>query len=351
MILISITFLSCRANQFVYKEHRVEPSIVNVDEKQLNKALQYLESKCFDDGIEQVLVIRDNRIIYQGSEVDVSHNIWSCSKSFTSTVAGLMLHEKRIALDDVVSDYDPSLREKYSKVTFRHFLTMTSGYSGKGRSRWNDENADWSWTPYDPDDPHFLPGSQFEYWDEAQMQLGRLLTLVLGRSMKEYLDEWVMGHMDFGDWEWHEEKDIGGIPINNGCTNVHVNARQLAKMGILFLNRGKWDGKQLVPKQWCVAATEVQVPSSIPVYPGDRANLKGSGSYGFNWWVNSHDGLSKMPDTALNAAYMSGFNHNVCFIIPEWNMVVVRMGTDGNPPEGKHVVWNEFFKILGKGIE
>jgi hypothetical protein len=97
-------------------------------------------------------------------------------------------------------------------------------------------------------------------------------------------------------------------------------------------------------------ATTNQVPANIPVYHGDRASAEGSGSYGFNWWVNSADGLSRMPDAPLNVAYMSGKNHNVCCLIPEWNMVIVRMGDDQNPPEGKHVVWNEFLKRIGKSL-
>ena len=47
---------------------------------------------------------------------------------------------------------------------------------------------------------------------------------------------------------------------------------------------------------------------------------------------------------------MSGLNHNVCAIIPEWNMVIVRTGNDKNPPEGKHVVWNEFLKKIGEAL-
>ena len=58
-----------------------------------------------------------------------------------------------------------------------------------------------------------------------------------------------------------------------------------------------------------------------------------------------------MPDTPPRTYYASGLNHNVCFVIPEWSMVIVRMGTDGNPPEDKHVIWNEFLKRLGKGVD
>jgi len=155
--------------------------------------------------------------------------------------------------------------------------------------------------------------------------------------MKDFLTRELTDKMDMGEWEWYPEKELDGIPINNGCTNVVVNAHQLARFGYLYLNRGNWNGQQLLSKEWCEMATTNQVPLSTPVFDGDRSNVKGTGSYGFNWWVNSKEGLSKMPDAPLKVAYLSGLNHNVCCIIPEWNMVVIRMGDDKNPPEGKHV--------------
>lgn len=164
--------------------------------------------------------------------------------------------------------------------------------------------------------------------------------------MFDYLKRELTDKIGMGHWEWYPEQTLGDIPINNGCTNVTLNAQQLARFGHLFLNRGNWNGEQLLSKSWCENATSNQVDLTIPVFGGDRSNVKGTGSYGYNWWVNSQDGLSRMPDAPLGTAYLSGLNHNVCCIIPEWNMVIIRMGDDKNPPEGKHVVWNDFLKKI-----
>lgn len=323
------------------------PRAMGIDAKKLDSALAYLESKSFEDGIEEVMVIVKGRVIYQGDSIDKSHNIYSCSKGFTSTVLGLLIEQGKLGLDDYVADYLPDLKALYPKVSFRHFATMTSGFSAVGRSRWNDENADWSWTPYTPDTAHFEPGSQFEYWDEAQMTFGKALTVVLQEPMFDFLRREVTDKIGMGNWQWHPEQEVDGIPINNGCTGVNVNARQLARFGHLFLNRGNWNGQQIIASEWCEMATTKQVVASIPVFPGDRSSAKGSGSYGFNWWVNSENGLSRMPDAPLGVAYLSGLNHNICCIIPEWDMVIIRMGDDKNPPEGKYIVWNHFLKLVG----
>jgi CubicO group peptidase (beta-lactamase class C family) len=327
---------------------KATPESQGVDGTIMLEALNYLKSKSFEEGIEEVMIIRNGRLIYEGDSTYKNHNIWSCTKSFTSTVLGLMVHEGICALDDQVYQYEPVLEAQYKDVTFRHFATMTSGYNAVGGSRWNEESEDWSLTPYDPATPLFTPGTHYAYWDEAMMMNGRVLTRIVQQTMKSYLDEKVMSKIGFGPWEWHTEGEVDGVPINNGCTNVSINARQLARFGHLYLNRGNWNGEQIIPESWVEMATSVQVPESIPVADTDRKSAMGSGSYGFNWWVNG--GLSAMPDAPRNLYYASGLNHNVCFVIPEWDMVIVRMGVDGNPPEGKHVVWNEFLRRLTDAV-
>jgi CubicO group peptidase (beta-lactamase class C family) len=322
-----------------------------INQEKLNIALEYLKSKSFQDGIEEVLIIQNEKVIFQGDSVSKKHNIYSCTKTFTSTILGLLIDEKKVSLDDFAWKYEPSLKQNYPNLKIRHFATMTSGYSAEGRSRWNDENSDWSWTPYMPEKPHFESGTHYEYWDEAQMMYGKVLTNILGQTMKSYLDQKLLNKLDFGDYEWiKEQQNEKGIDINNGCTGIKINAFQIAKLGLLYLNKGNWNGSQLLSKNWCEMATSSQVSAKIPVFQGDRKVTMGSGSYGFNWWVNSTDGLSKMPDSPLKVAYMSGLNHNVCCIIPEWNMVIVRLGDDKNPPEGKHIVWNVFLKLIGESF-
>lgn len=351
--VISVLIFACNSQfskmNFPGKEwQKATPESQGVDGTIMLEVLNYLKSKSFEDGIEEVMIIRNGRVIYEGDSTYKNHNIWSCTKSFTSTVLGLLIQEGKCALGDQVYHYEPVLEAQYKDVTFRHFATMTSGYNAVGGSRWNEESEDWSLTPYDPATPLFTPGTQYAYWDEAMMMNGRVLTRIVQQTMKSYLDKKVMSKIGFGPWEWHAEGEVDGVPINNGCTNVSINARQLARFGHLFLNRGNWNGEQIIPESWVEMATSVQVPESIPVADTDRKSAMGSGSYGFNWWVNG--GLSAMPGAPKNTYYASGLNHNVCFVIPEWNMVIVRMGVDGNPPEGKHIVWNEFLRRLADAV-
>lgn len=324
------------------------PESQGVDAMHLQSALDYIEGHCKDDRLTEVMVIRNGVCIWDGGNTAHVHNIWSCSKSFTSTALGLMIAEGKCTLDTKAASIEPLLANDYPNVTLRHFTTMTSGYSAKGRSRWEDENADWSWTPYVPEAPLFEAGKGYAYWDEAMMMLGRVLTKLNQRELNDYLNEKVYQPIAMGDVQWLHEGEVDGVKICNGCTNVKLSARQLARFGHLFLNHGNWNGRQILPATWVEQATRTQVDAAMPVADTDRANVIGPGAYGYNWWTNG--GKNRMPDAPPKTYYASGLNHNLLFIVPEWDMVIVRMGVDGNPPMGKPQAWNGFFKRLAGGV-
>ena len=343
-----VTTVNTAMNFPADKWQRGTPASHGIDAAKLQAALQYITAHCKQDKLGELMIAYNGVAIHQGNSTNRIHNIWSCSKSFTSTALGLLIADGRCTLDTLAADIDPNLHELYPKATLREFVTMTSGFSAKGRSRWDDENSDWSLTPYEPDTPHFAPGSAYAYWDEAQMTLGRLLTRVARQNLRDYLNERVFQPIGMGEVEWLHEGEIDGIPICNGCTNVKLNANQLARFGHLYLNGGKWNGKQIIPADWVEQATKTQVSVELPVGKTDRVNVRGPGAYGFNWWTNG--GENRMPDAPPRTFYASGLHHNLLFVIPEWDMVVVRMGTDGNPAMGKPQAWNGFFKKLREAM-
>jgi hypothetical protein len=94
-------------------------------------------------------------------------------------------------------------------------------------------------------------------------------------------------------------------------------------------------------------ATSAQVDNSLPAF--DSSNVRGPGAYGFNWWVNGvgPDGLRKWPSAPSGTYAALGYNNNVCLVVPEWNMVIVRLGVDGNIPDEK---WDFFLKMVSEAL-
>ena len=321
------------------------PAAVGLDPTQFAAALDVLRDYSGADGLDETFIVRHGQVIYAGPEIDNRHNIYSCTKSLTSTVLGLLIADGKCT-----PDWEPLLAEPYPDVTLRHFTTMTSGYSAAGNSRWNEDSEDWSQTPFTPIEPYFEAGTAYAYWDEAMMMFGRVLTQIAGEDLHTYLDRKVFSRIGIGEWEWwHDAELADGTPLRNGCTGIGIDAEQLARIGLLFLNDGAWNGEQILPRSWVEQATSVQVPADLPIGETDRAQVEGNGRYGFNWWVRGN--VDDMPDTPAGTYYMSGLHNNMCFVIPEWEMVIVRRGEDGNPPEGKRSVYNAFFKALSKALE
>ena len=77
------------------------------------------------------------------------------------------------------------------------------------------------------------------------------------------------------------------------------------------------------------------------------------GVYGFNWWVNGvqPNGNRLWPNAPASTYAASGYNNNKMFVIPEWDMVVVRLGLDANDVVITDAIWNEFLRILGDSVE
>ena len=157
--------------------------------------------------------------------------------------------------------------------------------------------------------------------------------------------------MDTSYWDWHDWGIIDGLIVNGGAGNksrgIHISASELARLGHLFLNRGQWDGKQLLSSAWVDMATRPQVEQSLPAF--DSIGNGGPGTYGFNWWVNGvgSDGFRKWPSAPSDTYAALGHNNNVCFVIPRWNMVIVRLGVDGNIPDSK---WDLFLKMVSEAV-
>ncbi len=315
------------------------PESQGVDSTKLTDAMSYLASVSGRQGTSQALVIRNGYLIWKGNDIDNKHNIWSATKSFTGTVLGILIDQNRATLDTLAKDYVRTLEELYPNVTLRHFATLTSGYDSIG--------GDQSSKPFNPTTPLFPPGTKFLYWDSAMNQFANVLTQIAGEPIENLFKREIADEigMNSSKWSWGNWGTIDGILLNGGAGNkkkgISISAREFAKFGHLFLNRGNWNGAQLISLAFVDQATSVQVPPSLP---GD------SRIYGFNLWVNGikPDGNPLWPAAPPRTYQAAGYNNNRCIIIPEYNMVIVRLGTDGDAVDINEL--NTFLEKIGESI-
>ena len=335
-----------------------DPASQGVDRAKLEAAVEYLKAHAGRDGVGELVIVRNGYVIWQGDRRDKVHGIWSCTKSFTSTCLGLLIDDGKCTLDTLAKDFLPAMAKAYPAVTLRHFTTMTSGYRAIGDEPRGRYLHGPSQTPLAPNpEPLFAPGSHYAYWDSAMNQFAHVLTRIAGEPLDELFRRRIADPigMDPNEWRWGDFGDVDGFRVNGGSGNnnnhVFISARQMARLGRLFLHRGNWSGRQLISAAWVDQATSVQVPPATPLgHP--ESGIDGPGVYGFNWWSNGRhpDGRPKWPGAPAGTFAASGHNNNDMFVIPDWNMVITRLGLD----QADHAITDKeyglFLRKVGQAI-
>ena len=269
--------------------------------------------------MSELVIIRNGYLIWGGSDIDHQHGVWSCTKSFTSTVLGLLIddgrHDTRYPRGDAPLEHERRVPERDLSPLHDDDLGLLRG---RGRSQ---RPHGQSGTPFAPSNtPLFTPpGSKYAYWDSAMNQFANGLTRVAGEPIENLFERRVADPigMRAGDWDWGDWGSINGIDVNGGAGNsgmMEITARQMARLGHLFLNRGNWNGQQLISASWVDAATRNQVPSTLPFGHAQASPIEGQGVYGFNWWVNGirSNGARKWPGVPTSTFSAKGANNNEC---------------------------------------
>jgi CubicO group peptidase (beta-lactamase class C family) len=226
---------------------------------------------------------------------------------------------------------------------------MTSGLDGVGGGYdFDDQHRGDQNALVEPLPPFFPSGTKYMYWDEATQHYGYTLTQIAGESLQDYLKRRILAPIGITTLNW---KLDGTGKVLNWTGGIEISAEDLARFGLLYLNRGNWDGRQLINAEWVDQATRVQVPASIPnALP--NSTRKGAGVYGFHWWPNgiTPEGQRRWPDAPLSTYARSGYNNNDLFVIPVWNMVTVRLGLDEQEDDITTAEYNTFLRLLGESL-
>jgi len=226
---------------------------------------QFLES----NGTVAFLVIKGGKLLaehyYSGHDRASICTSFSTVKSFVSALIGIALHEGLIhRLDDPITKYLPELgAPDWSAITIRHLISMSSGlaYDLRGFLPWNDEPRIYYSTDLRMLARHAhrqeRPGEHFHYNNYNLVLLGMVLERVSGDTVSEYLQEklWKPLGMEFpASWSLDSQRR-GMEKMESG---LNARAVDFARFGLLYLRRGDWNGKQIVPESWVVESTTVE---------------------------------------------------------------------------------------------
>ncbi|MHA1967821.1 MAG: serine hydrolase domain-containing protein [Candidatus Hodarchaeales archaeon] len=275
-----------------------------------------------DLDIHGFLIVRNGYLIeeeYFGSDAsNVIVPVYSITKSITSTLIGIAIDKGYLeGVDQKILDFFPNrtienLDEDKQNITIAHLLTMTSGLE------WNewyvsyfDPSADFrkmrdtvnDWVQYVLDKPMVgKPGTQFNYNGGTVHLLSAIIQEVYGNALEAFAKEYLFNPLNITNYAW--DKDPQGI--TQGETALRLTARDMAKLGYLYLHNGTWEDSQILPKEWIYTATDRLVLStqSAPY------------SYGYLWWITN-------PSNAVRHFMARGWNGQQIYVVPEKDLIVV----------------------------
>jgi CubicO group peptidase (beta-lactamase class C family) len=326
-----------------------KPEEVGMNSEKLVKAIRFVGNP--DINTEGIVIIKDGYIVgeaYFGYfKADSRHISHSMAKSFTSALIGIAISKGLIkSIDEKICRYyeewDCNDRnDPRSRISIRHAMTLTTGLE------WQED-----WTVWDPAtndalkmgaSGHFIeymsarkgihePGQRFYYSTGDPMLLSRVIQRATGMTAFEFAKQNLFKPLNITNIEWQQDRD----GYTSTAWGLYTTVRDYAKFGYLFLNKGRWEGRQIVPEQWVEKST--QTDTSVKMWD----------AYGYLWHVNLPYRLqwTKSPvpsDSIPSDGYMAeGVLGQYIFIIPSKDILIVRVGNDKTG--GKWVV--EFLTMV-----
>ncbi len=255
--------------------------------------------------MHKFMALRHGKVIaecaFEPFDMDMWHVTYSMCKSITGMAIGILMGEGKLTLDDRLGDIFAPRMGPFSlfrkSITVRNLLNMSSGvdFNEAGAISGNDWRKSFLDASF-----KFDPGSKFEYNSMNTYMLSAIVTEITGQSLFEFCKERIFDPMGIKRVFWESCPQS----ITKGGWGMFMRIEDMAKMGQLYLQKGKWKGQQIVPEEWVTESTSWQIETGSDDNP----------HYGYQLWIND--------DRPGSFAYNGMMGQNV-FVYPDIDMVIV----------------------------
>lgn len=262
--------------------------------------------------IHSMVVLQNGKCIYEryaeGQKPDYLHILWSASKTFTATAIGFAEQDGLLDVNDKIAKYFtdeiPAEHSEYlDKITIWHLLTMSTGFDRDIMSLTEAGKIGHPAAETLASGFLFEPGTSFSYNSMNTYLLSAIVTKVTGKTAEEYLEEKLFKPLGINDHIW--ETSVEGYSM--GGWGLHITTRSFAKMGQFFLQRGMWDGQQLLSRSWFDRAASKQIDTTPT-----QTHPEWIPGYGYQMWMCSIPGSHRLD----------GAWGQFSIIMPDKNLVV-----------------------------
>ena len=312
------------------------------------KAMEGFFQAAADDSmdIHSVMIVKDGNVIYshwQSEGVDsVPHVLHSVSKTFTATAVGLAIADGKMALSDKVIDYFPDklpaeVSENLKAMTIRDLLTMSCGHDEEPSWR-GVSDQDWA-TVFLAHPVVHEPGTFYLYNSLGTYMLSAIVQQVTGEKVVDYLTPRLFDplHIDKPKWE---ESPQG---INCGGWGLYLKTEDLAKMGQLLLQKGEWNGQQLIPAEWVAEMSKKQVESINPGTRIEQAAERGMTKETSDWMQGYGYQMWRCRPGCFRA---DGARGQYIIVVPDKNAVIAITSNVEDLQGELNLVWSRILPVL-----
>jgi len=315
---------------------RTEPEAAGFDDDLLTG----LASQAEDAKTECLVVIRDGRVAgewyWLGSDASTSREVFSVTKSIVSALIGMLEADGALSVDDLVALYAPEwVGTASQRVTIRNLLSNDSGRARPSATDLWDLAEQSDRTSFSIAlDQAVPPGSEWTYNNAAIQVLSRVIERAAGEEAADYARRRLFEPIGMLDTELGRDRS-GGTTTPFGATTTCLD---LARFGLLFEQRGRWEGEQIVPEQWVKDST-------TPSTDLNRA-------YGWLWWLNRSGRITSsalaramgidetvatgqlVPSAPATMFWALGLGDQILQVDPGSGTVVARIGVPKPDGEG-----------------
>jgi CubicO group peptidase (beta-lactamase class C family) len=282
------------------------------------------------DGMHSLMVLRHGHVIAEGwwAPYDAAHNhvLYSLSKSFTSTAVGFAVAEGRLSIDDEVLKFFPddaptNPNTNLRAMRLRDLLIMSTGHQDEPPTSPEAVSAKSFLAQAVP----HLPGTHFKYNTAATFMQSAIVQKVTGQTVLEFLRPRLFEPLGIEQPVW--DTNFQGISL--GGYGLRVRTEDIAKFGQLYLQRGRWNAKRLLPAEWVAIATAKQTSN------GSNPKSDWNQGYGFQFWRCRH-----------NAYRGDGAFGQYCVVMPDQEAVVAITSGVKDMQAVLNVIWDKLLPAM-----
>ena len=289
-----------------------------------------------------IMIVRHGKVIAEGwwdpYRPDLRHTLYSTSKSFTSTAIGFAVTEKRLTVNDKVISFFPdqlpdTVSPLLADMTVRDLLTMTAGQAPDPSNVISSSAGDWV--------PAFFeipvlkdPGSEFLYNSMATFMLSAIIQKVTGEKLIDYLQPRLFEPLGIEGIDW----EVSPEGINTGGWGLLIKTEDMAKFGQLYLQKGSWNGRQIIPAGWIEEATSFKIDQAPDAPSEVKEKSDWMQGYCYQFWRSRN-----------NAYRADGAFGQYIIVMPEKDAVVAITSESPDMQDVLNMVWKYILPAMHDG--